>query len=60
MSVHARLGYPEQVGDLLRREATGDGAQDLMLAVGEAGDRARAPRKQSPRKEISGEKSDNR
>jgi hypothetical protein len=36
--VHARLGDPEQIGDLLRRKTAGDRAEDLMLPIGQRGD----------------------
>ena len=35
--VHAGFGDPEEIRDLLRREAAGHGAQHLTLAIGQPG-----------------------
>jgi len=37
VGVHAGLGDPEEVGDLLRRKPAGDGAQHLALTAGQRG-----------------------
>ena len=58
--VHAGLGDPEQLGDLLRGQAARDCAQDLALAIGERGDRARAARENAPCDEIAGDNSEDR
>ena len=38
VSVHARLGDSEQIGDLLRRKTAGDRAEDLTLTIGQRAD----------------------
>jgi hypothetical protein len=38
VSVHAGLGDPEELRDLLRGKAAGDGAQNLTLTIGQRGD----------------------
>jgi hypothetical protein len=38
VGVHAGLGDPEELRDLLRGKAAGDGAQNLTLTIGQRGD----------------------
>jgi hypothetical protein len=58
--VHAGLGDPKQVGDLLCRKATGYGAENLTLTIRQRGDRTRATPEDAPRNDVSGENSDER
>ena len=52
VSVHARLGDPQQIGDLLRRETARDSAEDLTLTIGQRDDRPATPREDSPGKHV--------
>jgi len=52
VSVHARLGDPQQICDLLRRETARDSAEDLTLTIGQRDDRPAAPREDSPGKHV--------
>jgi hypothetical protein len=58
--VHAGFGDPKQVGDLLRRKATGYGAEHLTLPICQRDDRTRVTREDTPRNDVSGENSDQR
>jgi len=55
VSVHARLGDPQQIGDLLRRETARDSAEDLTLTIGQRDDGPAAPREDSPGKHVPAE-----
>lgn len=52
--VHACLGDTEEPGDLLRREAARDGAQDLTLTIRQRADRPGTARENPPRQHIAG------
>jgi len=54
VGVHARLADPQELCDLLRREAARDGAQHLALTIGQPGGGPGAARKDSPRQHITG------
>ena len=57
VGVHAGLGDPEKLGDLLRRPPGRDGAQDLALAVGQRlFDRAAV--KDAPGKQIASDETE--
>ncbi len=58
VSVHARLGDPEQVGDLLRRKTAGDRAEHLTLTIGQGGDRPNTTIEDTPREDIPDEDPD--
>ena len=55
VSVYARLGDPQQICDLLRRETARDSAEDLTLTIGQRDDGPAAPREDSAGKHASGE-----
>jgi len=60
VSVHARLGDPQEAGDLLRRKTARDRAEDLALAISQRGHGPRAPREDALRDEVSGKNPDQR
>jgi hypothetical protein len=58
VSVHAGLGDPKQIGDLLRGKTARDRAQHLPLTIGQRGDRSGAPLENGTGNEIAGENPD--
>jgi len=60
VSVYARLGDPEEAGDLLRRKTARDRAEDLALTIGQRGHGPRAPREDALRDEVYGKNPDQR
>ncbi len=55
VSVHARLGDPQQICDLLRRKTARDSAEDLTLTIGQRDDRPAAPPEDPPGEDIPGD-----